>query len=408
MTPSKPQAGTLAIAALSLFTLLTAIFIVLFPERAFKASLDGLTIWWKIVFPALLPYLVFVRLFTDSGAITWFARLLQPLMRTAFRLPGAGSRALASGLIAGWPAGADTVMRLVKERQLTVHEAERLLALSHSVNPVVAVHVIAVGLLNNVKLGWFLLTVHIASLWCTGIFLRIRSHRHESIKGGSTTEPPRLQAQQESVGFGKRLGDAVLDSIQMLLKIGGTIMIFSVLITVAELAFEQTWALFGISLPMVQKAFVPLISAVSEIHWGAYQLSQFHPIAPLSLAIVLSAMLAWSGMSAHLQVQSIVRDSGMRYLKFVSFRLVHAAFAAAIAWIAWPWAEPLITSGVPSGSTFAGMFPYDTLNQGPFFPIPEGWWWMCVWAAFVIILFFLLSALCAALNLFRRSGFRRF
>ncbi|WP_339063402.1 hypothetical protein [Tepidibacillus marianensis] len=41
-----------------LLTTLLAIAIITYPDAAFQASLQGLKIWWEIIFPALLPFLL--------------------------------------------------------------------------------------------------------------------------------------------------------------------------------------------------------------------------------------------------------------------------------------------------------------------------------------------------------------
>lgn len=399
------SSNRLATVTLGAFAVIAALFIILFPERAFRASLDGLGVWWKIVFPALLPYFVFVRLLTDFGTISFIARGLKPLMRALFRLPGIGGLAIASGLIAGWPAGADAVKRLMREHQLDRSDAERLLALSHSVNPVIAVHVIAVGFFGNVWLGSFLLAVHIASLWCTGIIFRKRGKK-PSEHVVSSDEQLSIQMQTDAGGLGKRLGDAVFESVQTLLAIGGTIMMFSVLVEVAEIIVSQTVASLGgtsVGSEQFASGSAVLLSNALEIHWGAYQLSGLGLDAfPQPIIVcLLSALLAWGGLASHMQVQSIVRGYKLRYRSFLSFRLLHAALASAITSVAWPFAAGWLVS--EGGTVSASAVLYPPPSTSVFFPVPEGWWWMAIWAAFVIIFLTALSLLCFVLTRLARS-----
>lgn len=82
--------------------ILLAIAIVVAPESSFQASLTGLTLWWTLVFPALLPFLILSEMLSASGFVHGIGVLLEPLMKRCFRLPGAGGWTLVLGLTAGF------------------------------------------------------------------------------------------------------------------------------------------------------------------------------------------------------------------------------------------------------------------------------------------------------------------
>ena len=47
---------------LALLVVILAVTMILFPEPSFKAAERGLTVWWDIVLPALLPFLLLQKL----------------------------------------------------------------------------------------------------------------------------------------------------------------------------------------------------------------------------------------------------------------------------------------------------------------------------------------------------------
>ena len=73
------------------------IAIIAFPEVSYKASLDGLRVWWDIVFPALLPFFIASDTLMGLGVVHFIGALLEPLMRPLFNVPGVGAFALAMG-----------------------------------------------------------------------------------------------------------------------------------------------------------------------------------------------------------------------------------------------------------------------------------------------------------------------
>ena len=54
---------------LTIVTVLMTICVVMYSEQAFKAAVDGLRVWWEIVFPALLPFFILAELLMGLGVV---------------------------------------------------------------------------------------------------------------------------------------------------------------------------------------------------------------------------------------------------------------------------------------------------------------------------------------------------
>ena len=106
--------------------------LIIFPQESFDASKGGLNMWWKIVFPSLLPFLIFSELLISFGVVRFIGVLLEPFMRPLFRVPGVGGFVWAMGLASGFPAGAKFSARLRQENQVSRIEAERLVCFTKS------------------------------------------------------------------------------------------------------------------------------------------------------------------------------------------------------------------------------------------------------------------------------------
>ena len=79
--------------ALAMLTAVFVLSILLFPERAFQSSLGGLTIWWNIVFPSMLPFLMLSEMMNGFGAVRGFGTLLEPLIRSESAICSIDTRA---------------------------------------------------------------------------------------------------------------------------------------------------------------------------------------------------------------------------------------------------------------------------------------------------------------------------
>ncbi|MGG4035834.1 nucleoside recognition domain-containing protein, partial [Paenibacillus cisolokensis] len=155
---------TILLACTSLFFVAS---IVRQPDEAFQASLQGLSIWWNLVFPGLLPFLVLAELMAAYGVVQALGVLLEPAMRRLFRLPGEAGFAVAAGWTMGSPAGAEATAALRRRAALSRDEGERLLALSHMPNPVFMLVVVGAGFLRRPELG----LAAAAAVWGTALAL---------------------------------------------------------------------------------------------------------------------------------------------------------------------------------------------------------------------------------------------
>lgn len=66
---------------------LLVLAVVSAPEPAFQATLQALKLWWNIVFPALLPFLVLVEILIAYGWAHGVGVLLDPLMKKYSNFP---------------------------------------------------------------------------------------------------------------------------------------------------------------------------------------------------------------------------------------------------------------------------------------------------------------------------------
>src|SRR5690606_36536540 len=97
MTTSSLRSSRIMTVILGATACLVVSFIVLYPDQILASSLEGLTVWWKIVFPALLPFFIIIEIMAALGMMHFFGSMLDPVMRLVFRLPGLAGWCLAVG-----------------------------------------------------------------------------------------------------------------------------------------------------------------------------------------------------------------------------------------------------------------------------------------------------------------------
>ncbi|OIJ17978.1 sporulation integral membrane protein YlbJ [Anaerobacillus alkalidiazotrophicus] len=351
-----------------------------FPKESLEASIRGLTMWWDVVFPSLLPFFIVSEFLIGFGVVSFIGSLLEPLMRPLFRVPGVGGFVWAMGLASGYPAGAKLTARLRQENKLTAIEAERLVSFTNSSNPLFIFGAIAVGFFKNPALGILLAISHYLGNFCVGLLMRFhgRSKEKKITKQTANKHPLRTafhllhqERLKDGRPIGKILGDAVQSSVSTLLMIGGFIILFSVLNQLLSLL--DITAFLSIFITVIFTFFqlpselsLPFISGIFEITLGSQMSSQTTQATLFQQVVVTSFILAFSGFSVQAQVASILAETDIRFKPFFIARLFHGTFAAFFTVMLWETLyvnqqAKLDSHAIP---VFLQTETYSSLNKG--------------------------------------------
>ncbi|MBP3964538.1 nucleoside recognition domain-containing protein [Paenibacillus lignilyticus] len=341
---------TILLACLSI--LLVASIIVR-PDEAFQASLQGLTVWWNLVFPGLLPFLTLLELMLAFGALHGFGALLQPLMRKLFRLPGEAGIAIALGWSGGFPCGAETTAALRRSETVTAPEGQRLLALTHMPSPLFMLLVVGAGFLERPAIG----AAIAAAVWASALLTAFLHARFAKMKPAAANEPAQppaaasitLLLKQAAVAmvaarkrdgrtFGKVLGDSVTVSVYKLMAIGGFMMFGAVLVKLTQPL-----------LPEGTPAF--LLPGLIESHIGTYAAASSHFTGGLPWnAAAIAAVLSFGGLSALLQAGSAISGTGLSLKRLAATRLIQSLLAFFLTLAAWKPMSSLAGRIIPAAA----------------------------------------------------------
>lgn len=330
-------------------SVLLTISMIIYPKEAFEAAVNGLSIWWNIVFPGLLPFFVLSQILIGLGVVHFLGVLLEPIMRPLFNVPGTGSFVLAMGLASGFPLGAVLTNKLRLDGLCSKVEAERLLSFTNTADPLFMFGAVAVGMMHAPQAGALIAAAHYLSSVTVGLLMRFYKARQEKSTAPKNITwhkknsrqgifPQALTAliqarQKDGRPFGRLLGEAVKESVNTLLLVGGFIILFSVVISILDLAgvvdlFAATFSSF-LSWIGLEVALTPaFISGFFEIDLGC-QLAGSIAAATLNEKVMaVSFIIAWSGLSVHAQVASIISSTDISIYPYLLARVVHAFLAA--------------------------------------------------------------------------------
>lgn len=327
------------------------IFIALmikFPKIVYQGASAGLTAWWNIVFPSLLPFFIASELLMSLGVVSFMGTLLEPIMRPLFNLPGCGSFVMVAGYSSGCPIGSMITAKLRRKQMCTRVEAERLMSFTNNASPLFMLVAVSVGMFNSPQLGVLIAGAHYLANLTLGFILRFyRKNDAETIPHNSTGGNILIRALRElsqchakdNRPFGQILGEAINNSISVLLKIGGFMILFAVIIrlltqlgVIRFLANVLALILFPLNLD--PQIYTAIASGIFEITLGIKLASETS--SPLFQQLLATAiMLGWSGLSIHAQVASLIADTDIRLYPYIISRFAHAGLAALYTYIFW-------------------------------------------------------------------------
>lgn len=344
--------------------------LVFFPDASLQAAKSGLNLFLTVVFPSLLPFFILSEVMLGLGVVHFIGILFEPLMRPLFNVPGEGAFAMSMGLAAGYPMDAVITSRFRKMNLCNRVEGERLLAFTNTADPLFIFGAVAVGMFAMPALGGVLALAHYLSAVTVGLVFRFYSRRtppsgedrprtgHIVVRAGRALLKAR---EDDGRPLGRLVGDSVNDSVKTLLMICGFIMLFSAFVAIAGKTglarwlgwpFEVAFRAFGLAPSLVNSA----VSGIFEIDLGTVAASQ--AAAPfVQKALMASAVIAWSGLSVHGQVASVITGTDIRMGPYILARLVHAVVAALytlllVPLMLGPW--PIATLP-PGGPALSGL-----------------------------------------------------
>lgn len=280
------------------------------PSLACKGAGNGLMLWAQVVLPTLLPFMVCSNVIVALNAIGLLTRPFRPLLNSFFHLSGAGSYVLVSGLLCGYPMGAKTCNEFLNAGKISTGEARYLLTVCNHPSPMFLLGYVMAMLPAGFSSLLLLLSLYLP------IFPVAWIARRWYRAGDGTGEP------EEPAHAGWSFDDMLMGSFEVMVKIGGYIMLFSIL------------AAYLTVLPLNSSAVKAVILGFVEITTGIQAISSAIPGEAAALFIVITA--AFGGLSGIFQTKSVLirpqdaKNAGLSIRHYVIWKGIHAALSGIL------------------------------------------------------------------------------
>lgn len=294
------------------------LFILLFnPGLALEGARQGLVLWGTVVLPTLLPFMICSGVIVAMDAIHILTGPFKPVLSGLLKLSPQGSYVLISGLLCGYPMGAKTASDFLDSGRISPAEGQYLLAISNHPSPMFVLgYVMAqISIISHMETGcrlWVVLTALYLPIIPVSILAKYCYHYKK--------QPCHMIDTALKTQTVFSFDSHMMSCFETMVKIGGYIMLFSILaLYLAVLPFKMP--------PLVRPA---LLGAV-EITTGIQAIA--HTVPGLQGALLIIGSAAFGGFSGLLQTGSVLKNAGLSIQHYMLWKLLHSALSCIIFYV---------------------------------------------------------------------------
>lgn len=295
---------------------------LLLPAAAANGAKKGLVYCSEILIPSLFPFMVLSAFVVKSGLAARLGKLLEPITRFLFRLPGCTGATIFISMIGGYPAGARGVKALIERGEITLKQGERMLCFTVGAGPAFVISVVGAGLLGSGRAGIILFVSQSAASLALGILAGIFSRGREE----SLYRTPKKFGQKQDLS--SALVDSSSDSAKGMMNMCAFVVLFSSLIClIQESSIGEMLTRLLVGLGVSERAAGALLPILLEVTGGCANAAEAGASPQL-----ISFALGWAGACVHFQISSSLTGIRFSRLRFTLFRFLHGLLAAFLSY----------------------------------------------------------------------------
>lgn len=282
-----------------------------FPSLCFSGAKGGLTLWFYTIIPSLLPFLIVSNLILRLNLLPYLTPLLAPFFQKFFSVSKTGCYPILIGLLSGYPMGAKACADLVRKGEISKEEGQYLLSFVNNASPMFITSFVASQCLKLPSLQYIFYGLILGSAFLCSLFFRMFSQKNKTRKQFVSTCVPAQK--DEPLPLITALDSSILDSFITITKIGGFIILFSIL------------GEFVLALPAYLGFLRYLLLCTIEITTAVHFVSISAYSMPIKIILIL-ATTTFGGLSGLFQTQSVIAESGLSLTHYIIMKLIQSLF----------------------------------------------------------------------------------
>ncbi len=321
--------------AFQFIILILIISIITNPSTALESAKNGLYLWFNVLVPSLLPFLILSELFIVSGLVEFFGKLLDPIMRPIFKIPGEGSFPFIMSLVSGYPIGAKLTSRLRTLKLISKEEANRLITLASTSGPLFILGSVMIGMLALPSLSGLMIIPHYLGVISVGLIYRYlpnKSDKNSNRQYGHSKTL--LYDDKNNNSIPVSISNSVRDSINSILVIGGFVIIYSVIIDIILSSSLINLLIIALSkIILIDSELIKgILAGFIELTTGCSRIASLE-INVLLKIISINFLIGWGGLSILSQAISFISQTDISIKRYLSSKFLHGIFSSIYTYI---------------------------------------------------------------------------
>lgn len=315
------------------------VFLLLYPDNCLQSARYGLSLWLLTVLPSLFPFVLASLMLLETGLVRLIAHFFTPVTRFLFNAPGESAYIFLTAALSGYPVGARLTAELYQSGRMSESDAQAVVRFTSVSGPVFITGAVAAGMLGLPEAGATLAFTHYLGAILTGIIFGLFSRRKTSAlpQPKQTLREAFAQFRADAANcppMGALMADAVEKSMALMLRIGGYIILFSVVMEMLSVT-----GVLGL-LTTVYMPFAKLVgvdsSAVSAMILGSLEMTTgCARVAaagmPAALALpVLASVIAFGGLCIHMQTHAVCAAVKLQPKGFGLAKMLHGTLSSLL------------------------------------------------------------------------------
>ena len=290
----------------AIFFLFVFFIMLLFPSVTLYGASNGLLLWFQILIPTLLPFLIITNLLIQSNSISCIVKFIGPFIQKVFHVSSYGSFAALTGLLCGYPIGAKVTAELVKRKQISLSEGNYLLSFCNQTSPAfISSFIVLQTWKDSSLLLPTLIIIYLSTFLCSLIFRKI--HKISSTINNTTSC-------YNIIFRFDILDNSIMNAFETLTKIGGYIIICSIM--------------FSFCCSFSDSIFLSLIEITTGIKHILSMSSKF----TYEYIYVLS-LCSFGGICSIFQTASVIQGSNLSIVFYAIEKLITALVTSLLSFL---------------------------------------------------------------------------
>lgn len=289
------------------------VFMMIFPEDSLAASKRGLMLWFEVLLPSLLPFIILSSFLIRTNIILKILGIFPRLWKFLFGLSSYGAYALILGIFCGYPMGSKLTADLCDSGRISRSEAEYLLTISNNASPsFVSTYIIIETLQVQTMMIPTFVILYLSNFLCSLIF-RFYYGRRVTALAVSVNQ----KEASTPVPLMELIDTSIMNGFESMAKLGGYIILFSIL---AGLTLKLTF--LGQNLRYILLGMLEITNGIQYIASAPWSFSWIYT--------TIMAVTAFGGFSSVAQTKCMIRNANLSINVYIAAKLCNGCITVIL------------------------------------------------------------------------------